>query len=152
MEEYGEKRYGDDGDGESGMIVRYWVRIVKLFEEGLLRRKYICPSDLAFFERVCSVDAAVEKIGRFYRRYHSSRYVDNRLMIRLTSQLSPEDIQKPADRFRDIIVRGGSIAASVALEAEADDAEVTHLPRLVIDFNRRDFGRLRSLIDAINDF
>ena len=46
---------------------------------------------------------------------------------------------------------GGSIVASVALEAETDDADVIHLPRLVIDFNRRDFGRLRSLIDAIND-
>ena len=26
------------------------------------------------------------------------------------------------------------------------------LPRLVIDFNRRDFGRLSSLIGAINDY
>jgi hypothetical protein len=46
----------------------------------------------------------------------------------------------------------GSIAASGALEAEMDDADIIHLPRLVIDFNRKDFGRLRSLIDAINDF
>jgi hypothetical protein len=46
----------------------------------------------------------------------------------------------------------GGIAASGALEAEVDDADIIHLPRLVIDFNRKDFGRLRSLIDAINDF
>jgi len=38
------------------------------------------------------------------------------------------------------------------LEAEMDDADIIHLPRLVIDFNRKNFGRLRSLIDAINDF
>ena len=61
------------------------------------------------------------------------------------------DIQKLADQFHDIILPGGSIAVSGALEAEMDDADVLHLPRLVIDFNRRDFGRLRSLIDAIND-
>ncbi len=36
--------------------------------------------------------------------------------------------------------------------AKADDADVIDLPRLVIDFNRRNFGRLRSLIDAINGF
>jgi hypothetical protein len=30
--------------------------------------------------------------------------------------------------------------------------EISHLPRLVVDFNRQDFGRLRILIDAINDF
>ena len=130
----------------------YWSGIVRLFEEELLARNYICPSDLALFERVCSVDAAVEKIGRFYRRYHSSRYVGDRLVIRLMSQLSPEDIGTLAERFRDILVPGGSIAASAALEAEKDDADVIHLPRLVMDFNRRDFSRLRSLIDAINDF
>ena len=45
---------------------------------------------------------------------------------------------------------GGSITASEALEAEMDDADLIHLPRLVIDFNRRYFGRLRNLIDAIN--
>jgi uncharacterized protein (TIGR00730 family) len=130
----------------------YWIRMIKLFEEELLSRNYICPSDFALFEQVCSVDAAVEKIGRFYRRYHSIRYVNDRLVIRLASQLSPDDIRKLTDRFEDIILPGGSIAASGALEAETDDADVIHLPRLAIDFNRKDFGRLRSLIDSINDF
>jgi hypothetical protein len=47
---------------------------------------------------------------------------------------------------------GGSITTSGALEAEMDDTDIINLPRLVIDFNRKDFGRLRSLIDSINDF
>ncbi len=130
----------------------YWSRMVKLFEEELLARNYILPSDFALFERVCSVDDAVEKIHHFYRRYHSIRYVHGRLVIRLTSELSPDDIAKLTDRFQDILLPGGSIAASGALEAEMDDADVIHLPRLVVDFNRRYFGRLRNLIDAINDF
>jgi hypothetical protein len=98
------------------------------------------------------VDAAVEKIKHFYRRYHSIRYVNDQLVIRLSSQLSPDDIRKLTDQFHDIILPGGRIAASGALEAEMDNADVIHLPRLVIDFNRKDFGRLRSLIDSINDF
>ncbi len=129
----------------------YWISVIKLLEEELLTRKYICPSDLALFERVCSVDAAVEKIRHFYRRYHSLRYVAGQLVIRLTSQVSPEDIQKLTDQFKDVILPGGRIEASGPLAAEMADADVLHLPRLVIDFNRRDFGRLRSLIDAIND-
>jgi hypothetical protein len=36
------------------------------------------------------------------------------------------------------------------LPAEADEHEITHLPRLVMDFNRTNYGRLRQLIDAIN--
>ena len=96
------------------------------------------------------MEAAVEKIRHFYRRYHSMRYVHGQLVIRLTSPLSPDDIRKLTDRFQDILLPGGRIAASGALEAETEDADVIHLPRLVIDFNRKDFGRLRSLIDSIN--
>jgi hypothetical protein len=78
--------------------------------------------------------------------------VHGKLVIRLTSQLSPDDIMKLTDQFHDILLPGGSIAVSGALEAEMDDADIIHLPRLVIDFNRKSFSRLRSLIDSINDF
>jgi uncharacterized protein (TIGR00730 family) len=130
----------------------YWSQMVKLFEEELLARGYICPSDFALFERVCSVDDAVEKIRHFYYRYHSIRYVQGQLVIRLMTQLNPGDIGKLADQFHDILLPEGSITASEALKAEVHDKDLIHLPRLVIDFNRRDFGRLRSLIDSINDF
>jgi hypothetical protein len=129
----------------------YWSRVAELFRDELLARHYICPSDFALFEQVCSVDDAVEKIRHFYRRYHSMRYVHGQLVIRLTSPLSPDDIRKLVNQFHDILLPGGTIAASGALEAERDDADVTHLPRLVIDFNRKDFGRLTRLIDSIND-
>ncbi len=129
----------------------YWSRVARLFEEELLGRNYICPSDFALFEKACSVDDAVAKIQHFYRRYHSIRYVQGRLVMRLTSQLSPDEIAGLNDRFQDLLLPGGAIAASGAMKAEIDDNDVVHLPRLVIDFNRRDFGRLRKLIDAIND-
>ena len=130
----------------------YWPHLIKLFEEELLASNYISSSDLALFERVWSVDAAVDKIRHFYSRYHSMRYVHGQLVIRLTSQLSPDDIQKLTDQFHDILLPGGRIVASGALKAEMDNADVIDLPRLVIDFNRKDFGRLKSLIDSINDF
>jgi hypothetical protein len=130
----------------------YWPHLIRFLEEDLLARDYICPADFSLFERVCSVDAAVEKIRHLYRRYHSLRYVHGQLVIRLTSALGPDEIRKLTDQFHDIIPPGGRIAASGALEAEREDADVIHLPRLVIDFNRKNFGRLRSLIDSINDF
>ena len=84
----------------------YWSQIIKLFEEELLARKYIDPSDFSLFERVCSVDDAVEKIHHFYRRYHSIRYVHGQLVIRLSSQLNPDDIIKLTDQFQDILSPG----------------------------------------------
>jgi uncharacterized protein (TIGR00730 family) len=130
----------------------YWAHLIKLLEDELLARNYISQSDFSLFERVCSVDAAVEKIKHFYHRYHSMRYVDGRLVVRLMSELRPADIQNLTDRFQDILLPKGRIVSSGALEAEKEEADIIHLPRLVLDFNRKDFGRLKSLIDAINDF
>src|SRR5208283_2460968 len=119
-----------------------WAHLIKLLKEEFLARNYISPTDFALFEQFCSVDAAVEKIIRFYRRYHSMRYVNGKLVIRLMSPLSAEDISKLAGEFHDILLPEGDIIFSGALAAETDDKDVVHLPRLVIDFNRRDFGRL----------
>ena len=57
-------------------------------------------SDFALFERVCSVDAAVEKIQRFYRRYHSLRYVRGQLVIRLASPLDRGQASLLAEQFQ----------------------------------------------------
>jgi hypothetical protein len=70
----------------------------------------------------------------------------------MTSALTPNHIEKLKERFQDILAPPGNIVLSGALPEEKDEPEISHLPRLVVDFNRQDFGRLRILIDAINDF
>jgi hypothetical protein len=130
----------------------YWTEFIQFVESELLSRSLISPSDFALFERVESPEAAVAKINRFYSRYHSMRYVNGQLVFRLTSPLSANNIQTLKGKFRDILLPQGDIASSGALPAEQEDADVIDMPRLVVDFNRHDFGRLRSMIDAINDF
>ncbi len=129
----------------------YWVRWIRFFEEELLRDGYISRTDFHLFERVNSVEQALERIHRFYRRYHSLRYVDGQLVIRLHQALPEEAVGGLNARFRDILTPGGCIRSSAALPAEEDEPEIRDLPRLVVDFDRRDFGRLRCLIDAINE-
>ncbi|MGD0283804.1 MAG: TIGR00730 family Rossman fold protein [Dissulfurispiraceae bacterium] len=130
----------------------YWSRWQKFFEDELLAERYLSPSDFYLFERVNSVDDAVECINRFYRRYHSQRYVDRKLVIRLTSELSPQAVEELKERFSDILTPGGDICVSCSLPEEADEEQIAGLPRLVIDFNRKDFGRLRKFIDAVNSY
>lgn len=130
----------------------YWTQLVKFFEEELLACHYIHPSDFSLFERTYSIEEAVDKITHFYRRYHSIRYIGGQLVIRLTSQISPEAIKTLNEQFHDILTPGGKITASGALDEEKEDDDDVHLPRLVVDYNRRFFGRLRNLIDSINDF
>jgi uncharacterized protein (TIGR00730 family) len=131
---------------------RYWDGLVKFFTEELGSHGYIDAEDFKLFERAESADEAVGKIARFYRRYHSMRYVNGKLVLRLTSTLEPSMVNLLAEQFSDILVPGGSMTVSGPMPAEADDPELAHLPRLVIDFNRRDFGKMRSLIDRINEF
>jgi hypothetical protein len=111
---------------------------------------YITASDFYLFERVDSVDAAVERIDHFYSRYHSLRYVDKQLVIRLASDIDLKFVKELKDQFSDILIPQGNIYLSGPLPAEADEPEIANLPRLVVDFNRRDLGKLRKLIDAIN--
>ncbi|MBI5102242.1 MAG: TIGR00730 family Rossman fold protein [Nitrospirae bacterium] len=128
----------------------YWAKWLRFFEDELLNEGYIVKSDFNLFERVDTVAAAVERINRFYRRYHSLRYVDQRLVLRLNSAIGAEDISGLNDRFRDILTPGGAVCASCSLPEEQDEKDFPSLPRLVVDFNRKDFGRLRKLIDEIN--
>jgi uncharacterized protein (TIGR00730 family) len=130
----------------------YWTEFITFVEEELLTRSLIAKADMALFERVDTVDAAVARINRFYSRYHSMRYVNGHLVFRLTSEISPEHIEKLKGKFHDILLPHGDIVPSGALPEEVEDNDAVEMPRLVIDFNRHDFGRLRSLIDAINDF
>lgn len=129
----------------------YWTRWLKFFEEELLAQDYITSSDFCIFERVSSVDEAVERINHFYRRYHSMRYVDNKLVIRLTFAIDPQAVKKLKEKYSKILVPKGDICLSGPLPVEADEPEIAHLPRLVLDFNRKNFVRLRCLIDDINN-
>jgi hypothetical protein len=120
-------------------------------KEALLRRDYISASDFHFIESVRSAEEAVDCILRFYRRFHSQRYVDNKLVIRLTSSVSHDTVEELNELYADILTPGGSICTSGPLPAEAEEPELAGLPRLIVDFNRRDFGRLRTLIDCVNN-
>jgi uncharacterized protein (TIGR00730 family) len=129
----------------------YWTRWMRFFQDELLAEGYIGESDFFLFERVDSVAAAVERIDRFYRRYHSLRYVDDKLVLRLNAGLEPEMVCTLQEQFADILTPRGGMFVSSPLPAESNEPELAHLPRLVVDFNRQDFGRLRRLIDAINE-
>lgn len=129
----------------------YWTQWIQFFREVLQKRGYIGETDFTLFQRVDSVHDALEHIGRFYRRYHSLRYVNGQLVIRLLSPLSGEQVGALRRRFQNMLLPGGAIQPGVASPQEADQPELAELPRLIVDFNRLDFGRLRAFIDALNE-
>jgi uncharacterized protein (TIGR00730 family) len=129
----------------------YWSHCLNFFESELLKRGFISRSDFHLFEKVDSAEDAVARINRFYRRYHSLRYIREKLVIRLNRPVDPVEAAELKVRFGDILVPGGDIRPAEAFAEEADEPDIRHLPRLAVDFNRCDFGRLRHLIDALNE-
>ncbi len=128
----------------------YWSHWLELVEKELLARGYISATDLNLFERVDSAAEAIQRIDRFYLRYHSLRYVRDKLVLRLSAAVSGQVVRDLRCRFADLLKPQGDLLISGPLPEEGDEPEIKHLPRLIVDFNRQDFGRLRQLIDAIN--
>ena len=86
---------------------------------------------------------------QFYHVFHSMRFVRKQLVFRLQRALGPETVAQINDNFADLLTSGSFIERE-AFKEEADEFRLVELPRLAFHFNRRNFGRLRELIDAIN--
>ena len=128
----------------------YWRKWQAFVETGPLAHGYIRKEDLSLFEYTDSVETALVRIQQFYRRYHSIRYVNGDLIMRLTEPLPIEQLPILSAKFADMLTPGGEIRSLAPLPAEEDEPDIAHLPRLKIDFNKKFFGRLRQFIDHIN--
>ena len=127
----------------------YWKEWQRYVEDHLLRRGMIDEDDLSLFLVTDSVDAALEEITTFHRVYHSSRYVGDLFVMRLTHRLPDDFVGALAAEFHDIIT-DHIITQRDALRAEREETALAHLPRLVMHFDRWHYGRLRQLIDRVN--
>ena len=129
-------------DHPGGSYWREWREWVTSHMNG-----FISPEDLDLFRVTDDVEHAVAEILKFYSNYHSSRYVGDRLVMRVRSAPNEEALEGLNADFKDIVT-SGTIEVGEALPEEAGEA--AHLSRLVLRFNRRDTGRLRQLIDRLN--
>ncbi|MEK6683326.1 MAG: TIGR00730 family Rossman fold protein [Nitrospirota bacterium] len=127
----------------------YWLEWRRYLEKYLMKRGLISSEDMHFFKMTDNVDVAVREVTGFYRNFHSSRYLGDQLVIRLQRPISDVLLGKLNDGFKDIVTQG-RIDRAAAFREESDEPDLIHLPRLKLRFNRKNFGRLRQLIDALN--
>ncbi len=128
----------------------YWKKWEIFVRKEMLGRGFISPHDLDLFKIVEDVEGAVQEIQKFYRNYHSYRFVRQDLVIRLLHPPTKELIEGLNRDFRDILTEG-DVRETGPLPEESDEPDSLSLHRLWVPFNRRDYGRLRRMIDAIND-
>jgi hypothetical protein len=127
----------------------YWRTWDSYVRDVLVARGLISPQDVSLYRVTDSIKEAIAEITEFYRNYHSSRYVGDRLVIRLRYAPTSGELDRLNENFRDILA-DGALTLSPVLPEETNDHAISHLPRLILHFNRRDIGRLRLLIDALN--
>jgi uncharacterized protein (TIGR00730 family) len=129
----------------------YWKTWDKNVREHLLRGKLISPDDLNLYQITDSADEAVKIISRFYRNFDSTRFVKERFVIRLKHAPSPSALEGLNEDFADIIL-DGKIEVVPPTPEEIEDNDRLDLARIAFNFNRRDYGRVRQLIDVLNSF
>jgi len=127
----------------------YWTSFRQFIEQTLLARGMICAEDLTLFRITDRVDEALAEILRFFSTYHSMRYVRSNLVLRLTQAPSQEQLSQINAQFADLLA-GGRFKVGGPLPEERDEPDLAELPRLIFPFNRRNYGRLRQLIDCLN--
>ena len=129
----------------------YWHSWDNYICKQLKAKGLISPEDTSLYTITDKLDVACQTIKDFYRVYHSSRYVDDLFVMRLTLELADEKVEKLNQDFADILSQG-KITKTAALSEEQKDSETIDLPRLCFYFNQKSLGRLHQLIAKINQY
>ena len=132
-----------EGEGSA-----YWQQWREYMNNHLLDERWISPEDISFYYLASSPEDAAGHIFKFYSRYHSSRYVKDVLVIRMRSSITEDQVGVLNEQFATLIAEG-KMELSGPLLGETDHLQ---LPRLIFTHTRKEFGKLRQLIDALNQF
>jgi len=134
-------------DRPGGDYWRSWQRYV---DKQLLERGLIGHDDLRLYKITDDVEEAVREVTHFYSNYHSVRYIKDEMIMRLHRRPTEHELADINRTFKDILTKG-EFKVTGPLHAERDEPSLARLHRLVFHFNKRDHGRLRILIDHLND-
>lgn len=126
----------------------YWHSWYDYVQKHLLQRGLVSADDFSLFTITDRLDVACDEISNFYRVYHSNRFTQGQLILRLKTELPDENIEQLNQEFSDLLVKG-KIEKGVSLPESGDPASDS-LPCLKMYFNQRDYGRLYQMIRHLN--
>ena len=120
------------------------------FVTTIIDQGYAGDSDRDLWISTNSVEEAVTELTHFYANFDSLRWVGDTLVMRVRHLPTPQRLTELSAQFAPWLGADG-MAPTVALPAEVSDRDRLELPRVRMQFNRRQPGRLRQIIDALND-
>ncbi len=135
-------------DDETG----YWEGWLEFIKMKILGKGFISADDFSIFTITRDVDEAIQVVEDFYTNYHSHRFVGGKLIIRLTKDLSDQQLEELAVEFPEMLLPGTVIRRTPPLPEEADEPDTLHLHRIIIDFDHHHYGLLIAFIRQLNMF
>jgi len=129
----------------------YWQTFNEFVRKDLLGNGLIAEPDLSIYKVTNDLEEAAHEICHFYANYQSQRYVDGRLILRVNKAPDEAQTEDLNERFSDIVA-SGSIEVIDPTEAEIADGDAVELQRVALRFNRRSYGRLRQMVDVLNNY
>lgn len=127
----------------------YWEVLLHALKRTLERDRLITPGDLSLMRHYQNAEAAAEEVVRFYRNYHSSRFFEDRYLIRVKKRVTDGELKLINRDFKDLLTKGRFQRMN---DLSLDDEKDPKLDRIVFDFTRSGYHRLRALIDVLNTF
>ena len=135
----------DDQDG-------YWEQFFDFVKQSLLVRGFISGEDFSIFTLTRDEQEAFQVIETFYRVYHSLRFIGQRLVIRLSKDITPDQVATLEDEFPELTSDGNHIQCCGPFPEEVDEPDLASLPRISIKFDHHHYGLLLAFIHRINTF
>jgi uncharacterized protein (TIGR00730 family) len=128
----------------------FWLTWMEFIQRELRAYGYISPEDVDIVKITDDVAVALDEVTRFYRNYHSLRFVEGTLVLRMQRLPSDATLAALNADFADIVA-SGAIEPCEPSKGEVSDNDVPKLARLRLRFDRRSYSRLRQLINRLND-
>lgn len=125
----------------------YWEKWVQYVQDELLKGGFISKEDENLYYLAKSAEDATNHVCQFYRNYHSSRYVENDLIIRIKHPIGDGELKELNKEFASL-VREGEIVQRGPYKQED---EMLELPRIAFTHTRYSYGLVRRLIDRLNE-
>lgn len=128
----------------------FW-RAMEQFVSKVEDEGYISSGDRRLYMVTNSVDEAVNEVMKFYSNFHSIRWVGNTLIVRMQRGPSDEQLVALNEEFGTFADAKG-IWRAEPFSPELAEQDHVDLQRIALVFSRRQPGKLRSLVNRINEW
>lgn len=130
----------------------YWDDFRKFLEKQFIKKSMIHKEDMSLMHFTQDPADAVRYITRFYRMYHSMRYIRDLLVVRIEDPLTEAQLEKLNEEFKHIVKRGKITQSLKPFEEERNVPYTFDLTRLVFYFKKDCYTELHRMIRRINEF